>query len=88
MHKDDSHPAAQSKAIHTPREGLGDVWAPIRKYWRAPTAENRDVLRKTILTLGGTRWQYTHGVADPQRVACPRADQRPPKARAAMIDGD
>jgi pimeloyl-ACP methyl ester carboxylesterase len=50
-------------------EGLGDVWAPIRKYWRAPTAENRDILRKTILTPGGTRWQYTHGVADPQSVA-------------------
>jgi len=49
-------------------EGLGDAWGPIRKYWSSPTAENRDILRKTILTEGGTRWQYTHGVANPESV--------------------
>ena len=49
-------------------EGLGDAWGPIRKYWAAPTAENRDILRQSILTAGGTRWQYTHGVANPERV--------------------
>ena len=49
-------------------EGLGDAWAPIRKYWSAPTPENRDILRKSVLTAGGTRWQYTHGVANPERV--------------------
>src|SRR5580658_1081420 len=48
--------------------GLGDAWAPIRKYWAEPTPENREVLRKNILTLEGTRWQYTHGVADPESV--------------------
>jgi len=50
-------------------EGLGDTWGPIRKYWAAPTAENREVIRKNILTLEGTRWQYTHGVATPESVA-------------------
>ena len=49
-------------------EGLGDVWGPIRKYWAEPTAENREVLRRNILTLDGTRWQYTHGVSDPDSV--------------------
>lgn len=49
-------------------EGLGDAWDPIRKYWAAPTAHNRDILRKSILTAGGTRWQYTHGVADPESI--------------------
>lgn len=49
-------------------EGLGDSWAPIRKYWAEPTAENRETIRKNILTLDGTRWQYTHGVSDPQSV--------------------
>jgi pimeloyl-ACP methyl ester carboxylesterase len=49
-------------------EGLGDAWGPIRKYWAEPTAENRDVLRKNVLTLEGTRWQYTHGVANPDSV--------------------
>ena len=49
-------------------EGLGDAWGPIRTYWSAPTAENRDVLRQNILTLEATRWQYTHGVANPDTV--------------------
>ena len=49
-------------------EGLGDVWDPIRKYWASPTAENREVLRQNILTDEGTRWQYTHGVSDPESV--------------------
>jgi pimeloyl-ACP methyl ester carboxylesterase len=49
-------------------EGLGDAWDPIRKYWAEPTTENRDVLRNNILTLEGTRWQYTHGVSNPESV--------------------
>ena len=49
-------------------EGLGDAWGPIRKYWASPTAENRDILRQSILTAGGTRWQYSHGVANPEIV--------------------
>jgi pimeloyl-ACP methyl ester carboxylesterase len=48
--------------------GLGDAWGPIQKYWAEPTSENREVLRKNILTLEGTRWQYTHGVGDPESV--------------------
>jgi pimeloyl-ACP methyl ester carboxylesterase len=50
-------------------EGLGDAWGPIRKYWAEPTAENREVIRQNVLTLEGTRWQYTHGVAVPESVA-------------------
>jgi pimeloyl-ACP methyl ester carboxylesterase len=50
-------------------EGLGEAWGPIMKYWSAPTEENRNALRQNVLTLEATRWQYTHGVADPQRVA-------------------
>ena len=49
-------------------EGLGEAWGPIRKYWAEPTLENRDILRQSILTAGGTRWQYTHGVANPESV--------------------
>jgi pimeloyl-ACP methyl ester carboxylesterase len=48
--------------------GLGDAWGPIRKYWAEPTPENREVIRKNVLTMEGTRWQYTHGVADPESV--------------------
>lgn len=50
-------------------EGLGDAWGPIRKYWAEPTSENRGILRQSVLTAGGTRWQYTHGVANPESVA-------------------
>ena len=50
-------------------EGLGDAWDPIRRYWATPTAENRDILRQSVLTAGGTRWQYVHGVANPESVA-------------------
>jgi pimeloyl-ACP methyl ester carboxylesterase len=49
-------------------EGLGDSWGPIRKYWADPSNENREVIRKAILTFEGTRWQYTHGVANPDSV--------------------
>ena len=49
-------------------EGLGDAWAPIRKYWAEPTADNREILRQSVLTAGGTRWQYTYGVANPEKI--------------------
>jgi len=49
-------------------EGLGDAWGPIRKYWNEPTPENRQILRQSVLTAGGTRWQYTYGVANPESV--------------------
>src|SRR5262249_2694133 len=49
-------------------EGLGNAWDPIRQYWATPSVENREVLRRNILTLEGTRWQYTHGVSDPESV--------------------
>jgi pimeloyl-ACP methyl ester carboxylesterase len=50
-------------------EGLGDAWGPIRTYWSQPTPANREVIRQNILNFEGTRWQYTHGVANPEVVA-------------------
>ena len=49
-------------------EGLSEGWNPIRKYWKAPTNENRAALR-SFLTPEITQWQYTHGVADTELVA-------------------
>ena len=49
-------------------EGLSEGWDPIRKYWEAPTDENRSALR-SFLTPETTRWQYTHGVADTWLIA-------------------
>src|SRR5262245_32381305 len=50
-------------------EGLGEAWGPIRRYWAAPTPANRAAIRDGVLTPAGTRWQYTQGVAHPERVA-------------------
>ena len=49
-------------------EGLGDAWAPIKAYWKQPTAEHREALRG-FLSLEATREQYTAGTPDPQAVA-------------------
>lgn len=50
-------------------EGLGDSWAPIRRYWSDPSAENRDVVRRNILTFEGTYYQYSEGVPNPEAIA-------------------
>jgi len=44
-------------------EGLGEAWAPIQKYWREPTAENRSALSE-FPTPASIKWQYLEGVAD------------------------
>jgi pimeloyl-ACP methyl ester carboxylesterase len=49
-------------------EGLSDGWNPIQRYWQAPTKENREALRD-FLTPDSIKWQYTHGVKDPESVA-------------------
>ena len=48
-------------------EGLGDPWTGIKQYWAAPD-EHRETMRAS-LSLEGTKWQYTHGVANPDAVA-------------------
>ena len=50
-------------------EGLGDSWAAMRRYWSAPSAENRAVVRRSILTFEGTYFQYADGVPNPERIA-------------------
>jgi pimeloyl-ACP methyl ester carboxylesterase len=49
-------------------EGLGDAWAPIRKYWAQPTDENRNALR-SVMDPSGIRWQYVTGVPNPETIA-------------------
>ena len=48
-------------------EGLGDAWAPIQRYWREPSAQNRETLRQA-LDPAGLRSQYTDGVPHPERI--------------------
>lgn len=49
-------------------EGLSEGWNPIRAYWSAPSAANREALR-AFLTPETTRWQYTHGTPDEALIA-------------------
>jgi pimeloyl-ACP methyl ester carboxylesterase len=49
-------------------EGLRDFWLPIKAYWSEPSAANADALRK-FLTIEATRWQYTHGTQDTDRIS-------------------
>jgi len=49
-------------------EGLGDAWAPIRRYWSEPTAANRDVIRK-VLNLEGMHREYASGIPNPEVIA-------------------
>jgi pimeloyl-ACP methyl ester carboxylesterase len=51
-------------------EGLdNDFWKPLKAYWKEPKSkEKRDALRK-FLTYEATKWQYTHGVKNPELVS-------------------
>ena len=49
-------------------EGLGDAWAPIRRYWSEPSPENRETVRQA-LSPEGLRSQYTVGVPHPEEIA-------------------
>ena len=53
-------------------EGLSKDWAPVQAYWENPTQKNRDVLR-SLSTLETTRWQYYHGVTNPEERVAPEA---------------
>jgi pimeloyl-ACP methyl ester carboxylesterase len=49
-------------------EGLGDAWAPIRRYWSQPTEENRDAIRRA-LNPDGIRREYASGIPNPELIA-------------------
>lgn len=49
-------------------EGLSEGWADMRKAWNAPTAENREALRR-FNTPEMIKWQYTEGVTDTSLIA-------------------
>jgi pimeloyl-ACP methyl ester carboxylesterase len=49
-------------------EGLGDAWAPVRRYWSNPSPENRETLRKG-LNAEGIRREYSVGIPNPELIA-------------------
>ena len=49
-------------------EGLGDAWAPIRRYWSDPSAANREEVRKAAVSFEGIKFQYVHGAPDQEAI--------------------
>ncbi|CAB3727001.1 Haloalkane dehalogenase [Achromobacter deleyi] len=49
-------------------EGLSPGWADMRRAWSAPTAENREALRR-FNTPDMIKWQYVEGVEDASLIA-------------------
>jgi len=49
-------------------EGLREFWDPIKTYWNHYTVENGQAL-EGFHSLDGLKWQYTHGVRDPETIS-------------------
>ncbi len=66
------HPARISAIVsqngNAYEEGLSAGWADMRRAWEAPTAENREALRR-FNTPDMIKWQYTEGVRDTSLIA-------------------
>ena len=67
-----AHPSRISAIIsqngNAYEEGLAKGWDDIKRYWNAPTAENRAALRD-FPTAASVKWQYLEGVKDPSKVS-------------------
>lgn len=50
-------------------EGLKDFWDPIKDYWKDPENEKAIEGVSKLLTMEATRWQYTHGVQDAEKIS-------------------
>jgi pimeloyl-ACP methyl ester carboxylesterase len=50
-------------------EGLGDAWAPVRRYWGNPNEENRNVIRQVLKSENGIRNEYSVGIPHPELIA-------------------
>jgi pimeloyl-ACP methyl ester carboxylesterase len=49
-------------------EGLRGFWNPLKNYWENSTEENANQLRD-FLKVEATKWQYTHGTRNPNRIS-------------------
>lgn len=51
-------------------EGLdNDFWKPVKAYWQAPKDPAKRGALRGFLTYDATKWQYTHGVPNPEFVS-------------------
>jgi pimeloyl-ACP methyl ester carboxylesterase len=50
-------------------EGIeNEFWKPVKEYWADRSKEKGDALR-AFLNIDGTKWQYTHGVRNPEAIS-------------------
>lgn len=49
-------------------EGLREFWEPLKAYWQERSSGNADKL-KPFFSLEATKWQYTHGVRNPEAIS-------------------
>jgi len=49
-------------------KGFGKFWKPLKAYWKDKAVENDNELRK-FLTIDATKWLYTHGVREVERIS-------------------
>lgn len=51
-------------------EGLdNDFWKPIKAYWKEPNSQEKRNAIRNLVTHDATKWQYTHGVKNPELVS-------------------
>ena len=51
-------------------EGLdNDFWKPIKAYWKEPASKEKREALRPFTKLDATKWQYTHGVKNPELVS-------------------
>jgi pimeloyl-ACP methyl ester carboxylesterase len=51
-------------------EGLdNDFWKPIKAYWKEPTSKEKRNAIRNLVTFEATKWQYTHGVNNPELIS-------------------
>lgn len=67
------HPEAVTAIItqngNAYEEGFGaEFWAPVRSYWASHAPAEREELKKNVLNLETTTWQYEFGNPHPERI--------------------
>ena len=51
-------------------EGLdNDFWKPLKAYWKEPNSNEKRNAIRNLVTYEATKWQYTHGVKNPEFVS-------------------
>lgn len=51
-------------------EGIaGDFWKPVKEYWKNPNDSAKRESLRGLLSYEATKWQYTHGVPEVDRIS-------------------